>query len=189
MNVWQPDSVLVLRVGNASYNTGNTLSGYAMPVFVDEYSPWGTPGVPYSSIALPDSACTLSYGIKPILPPYIWHDTSGFPALTADGTAFLMQCYGASAPGTQIQDATTVPKTIAFVTAAGIVDVRTSTTYPIAGAQGAVYPSAMHSVAAASYGSSIYTGWGGSASLGKGGYSLVPFAVATTVSVLPLLQQ
>ena len=157
-NSFQPDSVLVVRVGDSSYAAGTTADGVAMPVYLDEYSPWSTtPGSAYSSVALP-STCSLATGQKPTGSPAIWFDTTGFPSLAVDGSVAALHCFRVTY-GTAIADSTAVLKTILVVRADGTIDASTTTSWPYFGSTS--NPISMHNVAMNSFGAGIYTAYGG----------------------------
>ena len=124
--------------------------------FIDEVSP-AFPGAAYSTVALPPTLCTLSTGVKPAVTPFIWHDATGFPSLSADGKVLALHCWKV-ANGTAITDASSVVKSIAVVRADGSIDTTTTTTWPYGGT--ATYVISMHNVATAT-GSSFYTAMGG----------------------------
>ena len=160
-NIFQPDSVLVVRVGNSTYAAGTIANGVSLPVFIDEYSPWAPGGV-YSTLALP-ALCTLATGLKPTVSPYIWHDTSGFPSLANDQSVIALPCWRLPF-GTTITDTTAVIKTVMLVRADGSFDASTTMTWPYAGSLG--NPISMHNVAMNTYSnpgppSGIYVAFGG----------------------------
>ena len=159
--VFQPDSVLVVRVGNSTYAAGTIANGVSLPVFIDEYSPWA-PGGAYSTLALP-AFCALATGLKPTVSPYIWHDTSGFPSLANDQSVIALPCWRLPF-GTTITDTTAVIKTVMLVRADGSFDASTTMTWPYAGSLG--NPISMHNVAMNTYSnpgppSGIYVAFGG----------------------------
>ena len=112
MNKFQPDSVMVVRVGTnavAGMAAGVAADKVALPVFIDEVSPWqfGT----YTTTPLPTGLCSLATGVKPTAAPYLFMDASGFPSLSADGKVLALHCWRV-ANGTAITDSSAITKTI-----------------------------------------------------------------------------
>ena len=135
--LFQPSSVLVLRIGDAAHALGATAAGVALPVYVDEYDPTGLfvgdsvgADVPVNTVALPTAACTLAHGGSQT--SGYWWDTEGFPLLSTDGAHAAFGCYGV-AVGATITDSRYTVKTLARLGADGSVDVSTTTMYPFAG--------------------------------------------------------
>ena len=56
-------SIVVVRLGNATYSALNAPVGVALPVFLDEFDASGdAPPVALHSVAVPPSSCTLATG-------------------------------------------------------------------------------------------------------------------------------
>jgi hypothetical protein len=154
LNAFQPDSLLLVRVGSTAGTTG-TNPGMALPVFVDELQP----GVanqtgPMQTLALPpadpddvSSACTLSYGLTSS-----WlYEQEGMPQLALDGRSVVLPCYGTSAGSTLVY---TDSRTVAVVRADGTVDTTTSF-INMAASGNASFPQALRT-ATTTGGSSFY---------------------------------
>ena len=172
-------SVLVVRVGSPAAPALSSMNGTALPVFIDEYS--ATPGAPVSA-ALP-LPCSLSVGRLPAYPPFIWHDTSGFPTLSGDGTVVTLPCW-AVAHGSPILDDPSVLKTVVVLGADGTADASTSSIYPYSTySYWEPYATsfiALHAAATVGGTAPVYVGWGGGYAGPQAGFFLLPYGAAST---------
>ena len=77
-----PGNIVVLRLGDSSYNASAAAVGFPMPVYLDEVS--ATTGTLVRTIPLPFATCALGTG-KPTAAPFWWYDTDGWPQLSDNG--------------------------------------------------------------------------------------------------------
>ena len=111
------DTVISVRVGDASWPTTTNVPGTALPVYLDHYSTSAVSGTgPWLSIPMPTSntlggaACTLSAGRRN------WnYDTEGFPSTSADGSLVAIPCY--NVPAGQLFDESGSAKAIGTMNA------------------------------------------------------------------------
>ena len=136
--IWTPweRSLVVVRLGDAARNAGNTDVGTALPVFFDYYDtadprpaasvrPWLS--VPVKSTAATSGAagtsqaCTLAHGSTDADKLLWFLDTEGLPSTAGDGSAVVLPCHTSPA-GSRVSTLLADAKTIAILRRNGTVD-------------------------------------------------------------------
>ena len=116
---------MVVRLGDASFNTGNRAVGTALPVYFDyldrQGRVWLSRGAA-QAVSGRQNPCTLSFGDVSSSSTSWWLETEGLPSLAAaQGDRVVLPCH-ASPPGSRLTTLLFDNKVIAQLSRSGVVD-------------------------------------------------------------------
>lgn len=134
LRAFEPQSVVVVRIGDPVNSAVGAANGIALPVYIDEYdttgqSPTFATQTAMSSWAGPTSTCTMAQGKNAFSPAvtFVNWGAEGLPQLSTDGAWITFSCYRGFLPGQFITDTSNTYRTLARVNAIGGFDTSTYT--------------------------------------------------------------